>query len=367
MRYLKGIGIIVGLMFGAGVFALPYVISRAGIFWGFIHFVVAVSLTIFLLFLYARITYNTEGTHRFTGYVELILGKKFKIFSFVITMVAYYGALLAYGLLGGIFLSNFFGEHYAFAFSFLFFAVCSALALLELNKVALINFYLTIPLFGFVAYLVYMSLPFIDLNNFVSGARDMFINKSWFLPYGVWLFSLGGLAAIPVTKDIFSGSSFKDFKRVILFSVSLSAIFYCLFVFAIIGVSGENTSADALSGVLGALGSRVILAGSIMGLLAVFTSFLALAIDLRGIFRFDFKLPKTLAWVFVVVPPVLLFSFGAQDLTKILSLTGSVGLGVSGALIIFMARKMQGKSFAGLLVVTGILIAVVYEILNIFF
>ncbi|MCF7835643.1 MAG: amino acid permease [Candidatus Marinimicrobia bacterium] len=367
MRYLKGIGIIVGLMFGAGIFALPYVVSKSGIFWGFFHFILAGVLTVFLLFLYARISYETPGNHRFSGYVELILGKGFKKFSFVATSLAYYGALLAYGLLGGIFLSNFFGGENAFILSILFFAVCSIITLMDLGKIALINFYLTIPLFGFVGYLVYLAMPFVDLNNFALSAKDMFLNKSWFLPYGVWLFAFSGMAAIPEARDIFSKSTFVDFKRVILFSILLSAVFYFLFVFSIVGVSGINTSPDALAGVLGVLGDRVILIGSMMGLLAIFTSFLSVAVDLRGVFHFDFGLPKTLSWFFVVCPPVALFLLGVQDLTRILSLVGSVGLGVSGTLIIMMTRKRYHKSKVAFLIMIGVLTAVFYEIWGVFF
>lgn len=369
MKSLKALGIIIGLMFGAGIFALPFVIYRAGIFWGSIHLMVAVFLNLFLLFLYGEITYYTEGRHRFPGYVELILGKKFKSFAFAVTIAAYYGTLLAYGLLGGLFLSNFFSN--AFILSLLFFALAAALLFSKLEKIALINFYLTIPLFGFVAYLAFDALPFINLANF-RDSLTFSLGGDWFLPYGVWLFSLGAFAAIAEARDIFASSPFKDFKRVILISVLLSALFYCLFVFAIVGVSGSSTSKDAFSGVLDTLGRPVILAGSLMGFLAVFTSFLALAIDLRGILRYDFGFSKKRAWALTVFPPVLFFLLGFQDFTRLIGLLGSVGIGFTGVFIIFMAKKLRQKRESLHLIKLGriteiaaiavILLAVVYEI-----
>src|SRR3989338_6720640 len=47
--YIKGIGMMAGLIIGAGVFALPYAFAQAGVFWGTVHLVI--SLFIVYLFL----------------------------------------------------------------------------------------------------------------------------------------------------------------------------------------------------------------------------------------------------------------------------------------------------------------------------
>ncbi len=385
LKFFKGLGIIVGLIFGAGIFALPFAIARAGVLWGVIHLLIATSLIVLLLFLYAEVAYNTEGKHRFTGYVDLILGKKAKFFAFLVTIFSYYGTLLIYGVLGGIFLSDFlnvldvsfFSKENTFILSLLFFVVGSVLVFLELDKIALINFYLTIPLVGFVFYLVYSSVSFVDLANFPLTLNGFSVRGGWFIPYGVWLFSLGGFAAIPEARDIYSKDSLKSLKKVILTSVMLCVFLYCLFIFSILGVSGLNTSPDAFAGVFGILDSRVIAAGSVMGLLAVFTSFLSIGVDLRGVYRFDFGFSKILAWFFVVVPPAVLFSLGFQDFTLILSLVGSVGLGFVGIIVILMARKLRKEGvikkgvkigvFMEVFVSFAILAAVIYEIYSLFF
>jgi len=376
LKFVKGLGIIIGLMFGAGIFALPFVISKAGIFWGTIHLAIALAITLLLLFLYAEVSYYTEGSHRFAGYVELILGKKTKFFTFLITVASYYGILLAYGVLAGLFLSNFFGGLYPALLTFLFFVFGAFFIFLKLEKIALVNFYLTIPLFGFVVYFVVVSLPFVKLSNFAGGPGLFSFSNGWFLPYGVWLFALSAMAAIPEAKDIFKNSPIKDFKKVITWSVLLSAFFYCLFIFAILGVSGEGTSEDSFSGVLDVLGGGIILAGSAMGFWAVFTSFLSLGTDLRDMFRFDFGLSKIFSWFLVAVPPAVIFYLGLQDFTRILGLVGSLGVGIMGTLVILMARKMRKNhqlfhslkfgGFVEIVAMAAILIAVVYEIWNLF-
>ena len=161
--YIKGIGMMVGMIFGAGVFVLPFMFSQSGIFWGTVHFAVAFFIILVLNFLYAEVAYYTKGKHRFTGYTEIFLGKKAKHLAFVSTLFSYYGSLLIYGLLGGIFLSNFFqnGDSYRTAASVIFFAVGGILAFLNLRKIGAVNFYLTVPLFGFIVYLVAISFSFI--------------------------------------------------------------------------------------------------------------------------------------------------------------------------------------------------------------
>ena len=135
--------------------------------------------------------------------------------------------------IGGIFLSNFtslFNGHTVEFMTLLFFATGGLMALFKVNKIAEINFYLTLPIFGFIIYLLFFSFPYIKAENFFS-TDNLFLNKNWFLPYGVWLFSLTGFSAIPPTRDLFIDSGIKKFKRVISISLFLAIFAYILFVF----------------------------------------------------------------------------------------------------------------------------------------
>lgn len=335
-----------GMIFGAGIFALPYAFLRGGLFWGIINFCIAFLLLAFLHIWFGEIAYYTKGKHRFTGYVEIFLGKNAKNFAFLATIASYYGSLLVYGLLGGIFLSNLFGVSQGFNFagilSIIFFAAGGMLVLFGVNKIASINFYLIIPLFLFVVYLFVSAAPMINVGNFLEKA-----NGDWFLSYGVWLFALCGFAAIPETRDIFSGYLYKNFKKTILISVVLSALFYFIFIAAVWGVSGKYTTPDALSGLAGALGKNMLLVGSFIGFLAVFTSYIALAEDMKNIFIYDYKRSIISAWFFTAIPPVVLFLAGIHDFVKILGIIGSLGLGVLGIFIVFIRRRLRKMIFDG--------------------
>ncbi len=370
--YLKGIGLLVGLIFGAGIFVLPSAIAKAGMFWGVVHFAIAAFLVLIMHLLYAEIAYAVPGRHRLVGYVKLILGEKAGHLSFLMSIFSFYGSLLVYGVLGGIFLSNIFSflgyENASLFFSLVFFLIGGALLWLKSDKIAAINFYLVIPLLGFVVYLLFVCLPHIDLKNFyLFSPSGNAWSENWFLPYGIWIFSLTGFSAIPEVRDLFSKLSFNPptggLKSAILTSTLLVVVFYWLFIIGILGTSGSATTEDAFSGIVNTAGNKIIAIGSLIGFLAVFTSFLALGMDLRHTFQLDYKLNRFLSWLLVISPPIFLFYLGFHNLSAILSIVGSFGLGSVGLFIIFMARKKR-KSILGIIAVLAILAAVVYEIVN---
>lgn len=341
--YLKGIGMLMGMIIGAGFFALPYSFAQAGLFWGIFHFAIVFLILIFLHILYGKISYYTPGEHRFVGYVELFLGKRAKKFSFLIVVLSYYGILLVYGLLAGFFLSNILGDPSIYIFSFLFFIGVGLISFLNFKKIALLNLCLTIPLFCFVIFLFFTALPFVNFKN-ILGNFEFAFNRNWFLPYGIWFFSLSGFSVIPEIRDFFIGLPIKNIKRVILISLVLAALVYLLFIFSVFGVSGSATTKDALSGLANIIGLKALIIGSFVGFLAVANSYLALSADMKNIFIFDYKIPKISSWLLVVTPPIGLFLMSVQDFVRIIEVIGVLGLGVYGVFIILMGKKMKGSA-----------------------
>ncbi|MCH7883071.1 hypothetical protein IIA95_01480 [Patescibacteria group bacterium] len=370
--YRDGLGTLVGMIFGAGIFALPFSFARAGILWGVVHFAVALFFMTVLHLMYGEIAFLTEGQHRFTGYVRKFLGKKAEFFAFVTTIFAYHGTLLAYGILGGIFLNVFFPAISVFNLSIFFFVTAALFSLFRFERIGTLNFYLTIPLFLFVFYLFGISVPEFRLENFLVGDTS-----SWFLPYGIWLFALGGFASLPEARDILKGATLRDFKNVIIWSLLASSVVYFVFIAAILGVSGAFTTEDAISGLASRVGSVAILLGSLIGLIAVFTSYLAMAADLKSIFIFDYSRPKSLAWLLTVLPALLLFLLGITGFIKVLGLVGAVFLGILGLFIIEMARRLHKifpehrhlllgpKTWLRWLLIIGLSTGIFLEIMNV--
>lgn len=339
-RYIEGIGILVGMIFGAGVFALPYVTAQAGIAWGVFHLCLALFFMLLLYLLYGEITHATAGNHRFVGYVRQLSGKTSGVAAMLLVFFGYYGTLLIYGVLGGVFLSGAFGRLSASVWALVFFAGSGLLLLANLKQIGTVNFWLSIPLFLFVLVLAERAAPYITRANLSVGS-----SAAWFFPYGVFLFSLGGFATIPEARDIFRGVGFRHFRNVIVISLTFSAIFYALFTFSVVGVSGLSVSEDALSGLVPVLGSGILRYGAFIGFLAVFTSFLAMGIDLKNIFVHDFRRSLPVAWFLAAAPPVLVFLVGATNFIGIINIVGSIGMGLTGVLIIRMAVRFRIKKY----------------------
>lgn len=336
--YRDGIGMMLGLIFGAGIFALPAAVARAGIFWGTIHFFIALILMIVIHLWYAEVAYFSDDSGRFTGYVRKLIGPISSRLSFLLILVTYYGAMLVYGILGGIFLHSLIPIYSEFFWALAFFAISGLLTLFKFEKISVIDFYLTIPLVLFVLYLSGDSFRAVDFSNFSTGSAAY-----WFLPYGIFIFAFGGLPAIPETRDIMRKFGIQDLRNVILMSLLISAVLYAFFIFSVVGVTGEKTTDDALAGLIAVLGNKVIFVGAAIGFLAVFTSYLSMAADMRSIFRLDYGVSSILAWVFTVIPAVIIYLFGATHFLEIIGFVGAFGLGVSTLFIFMMARKIHEK------------------------
>jgi amino acid permease len=339
--YVQSTGMLVGMIFGAGIFALPYSVAKAGIWWGIIHFLLAFFVIFFLHLLYGEIIFHISGKHRITGYIETLLGRQAKFIAFLFTLFSYYGTLLVYTILGGIFLYNAFPFISAFVWSLSFLILGIFIISFNLKKVGDINFYLSIPLFALVLLLVFLAAFHIETNNFRK--LNFLATPFWFLPYGIFIFSFGGFAVLPEIRDILKNNSLADFKKVIKISLFFIAFFYLIFTLSVIGVSGAETSNDALSGIIGSLGETVIKIGSLIGLLAFFTSFIALATDLKNIFRFDYKISYNMSWLLAFLPVLLLFFLMPRNFISIVSAVGAIGLGAFGIFILFMAKKMKKR------------------------
>ena len=150
-----------------------------------------------------------------------------------------------------------------------------------------------------------------------------------------WVFS-----TIPPTRDIFFNSGIKNFKRVVSISLFLAATVYIIFIFSILGTTGSFTTVDALSGIKGRYGREGDGDRLHNRIFTVFTSFIALAVDMKSMFRYDYKIHRFPAWLLVIVPPVVLYLIKVDSLIRTLAITGTVGMGILGIFVVLMRHKI---------------------------
>lgn len=336
--FLHATAVLIGTMVGVGIFGIPFVFAKAGFGLG-IFFLLGIGLlTIVTNLTFAEVILRTEGKHQLVGYTNAYLGPNFKKIVLTTNILGIYGAFLAYITVAGDFLNTIFSQFFylqPFQYSLIFFVVISLILLFKFRTVAWIEFFLT-ALFVFIVLMIFaVGISKVELSNLWT-----FVPEYSFLPYGVLLFAFAGLTSLPIQREILRGQE-RQLKNSILFAVLLVGFLYALFAFTVVGISGDITSPDALTGLFDFLGYKVILLGSLFGVLSISTSSLMLGTALKDVFRLDYNMKPLSAWLLVILPPFLLFLGGFRTFIDIISLVGAVAIGVESIILLAVYWKAR--------------------------
>ncbi len=333
-RLLQAVALLAGTIIGAGMFALPFVFSRAGFLLGTLELALLTFVTIMMNLFYGEVILRTAERHLLPGFVKMYLGQKWFWVESLSAFVGFAGGLFVYILLGGVFLANLLSAPHAIG-RILFFGAGTFLVLVNLKLEAKVNYVLTALLVLFILVLSGLSFEHFTPAN-VSSAD--FSNV--FLPYGVILFALAGGAVVPELAA-FLGDQKQLFKKALIVGTIIPAIVYFLFVLSVVGATGFLTTAEALEGLRPLLGRTVFFLGNSIGFLALFTSFIIFGFTFEDILRSDFGFKKFSAWLLFAIVPALLFLLPIRDFVGILSFLGAVAIGVDSIFILWLYRKVQ--------------------------
>jgi len=329
-----------GTMVGVGIFGIPFAFSKAGFWVGFLFLVFIGFITLLLNLMYGEVILRTHEEHQITGYTDKYLGPWFKRLIFFSVSLALYSALLVYMVIAGDFLNNIFSSvFYASptSYSLVFFSVLSILVWLGIKRISWVEL-LLVGLFTLVVFLILgVGVNKIDLSNFSDIQYEF-----WFLPYGVLLFAFAGFSAIPIQRQVLMDQE-KNLLKSIIFAVLFTGVLYLIFAFTVLGISGSITTPDAISGLYEFLGSKIVLLGSLFGILAVSTGYLMLGSAFLDMFHLDYNVSRNWAWFLVVAPPLILFWGGLRTFIDIISLAGSVAIGLEGIVLTFVYIKSKSK------------------------
>ncbi len=342
-NFIKSLAVFLGTVIGVGIFSLPYVTFKAGFFVVLLFFLVMGFVVIVISFILGEIALGTQGIHRLPGYVEKYLGLKWKKVSLLIIGLGLTGALLAYLIIGGSFLNSFFGPIFGGSetlYAVLFFVVGSYLIFRGIKSISQVELSLLIIFFIILVLFLIKGFPSINIENFKQIDLKLFA-----FPYGIVLFSLWGTALVPEMKEMLGGDR-KQLRKVILYGTIIATITYLFFIFIIFGVSGINTSKEALSGFIGQVGNGILRLGFIFGVICCFTSFITLGLTLKKVFWYDFGLSPNVSWFIVSFVPLILFLAGIREFIEIIGFTGALMLGAEGLIIIFLYKKFLSQRFS---------------------
>lgn len=336
-NFIYALATLVGTIVGGGIFGLPYVFSRAGFFTGLIFLIVFAFVVMLVHLIFGEVILRTKEKYRLTGFTTTYLGKRFGHLSAWLILLGLYGSILAYIIIGGKFLFLLFGftGWSETLFSLLFFIFGAVLVFFGVRSISRVELVMSFFLLGIIFILFFRSMPFLEFENFKGVDFSRF-----FLPYGVILFSLAGSAAIPELPEIL-GRNKKNLKHVIVLGTLIPAILYILFVISILGVTGPETSKEAIDRLSPYLGRGVIAIGALFGFFAVFTSFLVLGVNLRNVFMYDYRVPRFFSWVFALGIPLALYLFGVKGFIGVIGFVGAVACGFTGIFIILLHQKAR--------------------------
>ncbi|MBT6254221.1 amino acid permease [Candidatus Uhrbacteria bacterium] len=337
----KAIGLIIGAVVGVGIFGIPFAFMQSGFFVGMIYLVVIGFVAMTLAMMFSEVAIQTPGRHRMSGYVRKYFGKKWGAVAALVMTGSTWGGLLAYVLVGGEFFHALVSPYIGgtlFVYQLFFMIFGFVVALRGLSFVARTESYLVPALLLVVTVIILRGIFDVDTINYTT-----LTGSNIFLPYGVVLFSIGGLNVIPEIKDLLKKDS-DSMRRVVPIGYLIIIAMYAAFAAVVVGVTGLETTPESIIGLGEALGPWILVLGSIMGLLAVVTSFIIMSVELQDMLEFDFGTSRLLAWFAAVSVPLVIFLMGARDFIEVISFTGAVFGGLMGIFVVAMYLKVRNKT-----------------------
>src|SRR3989338_1391868 len=307
-KFYEAIALLVGVIIGAGILGIPYVMWKAGFLTGLIDMILIGLAILFVNLALGEVILRTEGKHQLTGYAEIYLGKwgkRLMSFSFVFGV---YTALIAYIIGEGISINALFGFD-SFYSSIIFFLVFSAIVYFGLKIVGESELYMTsakILIFIGICAAIILSGKF-NASNLAE-----FNPALIFLPYGVVLFAFVGTAAVPEMKEILAENR-NEMKKALIIGTLIPFLMYIIFGAVVVGISGNNTTEVATVGLGITVGAYMIILGNVFAIVAMATSFLGLGLALRDVFIYDFKVDQKISWFLTFSVPLIVFLAGASS------------------------------------------------------
>ncbi len=339
--YRSAVLTLIGSIVGVGIFGVPYAFSKAGSLPSIFYLVVLAGVQLLQHLYYAEAAIACPEPLRLVGLVERYLGRHFKKVAATAIILGFWGALLAYMIVGGTFLHSLLSPYLGgipLMYQMIWAVLGASVVYFGLAFVTRINVVVTAGMLMTMFAILLMGAPHVRLSNYlplVSG-HDLL------LPYGILLFSLSGLPAILEMEDILKGRH-EHYRKAVIVGTLSAATLIAAFSFTVLGVTGSATTTEAVRGLQSVLGPAIAVAGAIAGLLAVTAAFFASAINLQSTFRYDYKLSRFWSWSLTVLPPFTLLLLGMKDFVTVISFTGAVFSGTSAIMVALLYVAVTKK------------------------
>lgn len=307
--FIYALSTLSGTIIGVGLFALPYITLKVGIWVMLGYFLILGPLVILIHSFFGQVALKTPDYLRLPGFAKIYLGDWGRKIAFISSIIGLFGAILAYIIVGGEFLTSLLSPIFGgnnLLYTLIYFIIGAGLIFSGIKAVAKIEFWGLILFLVILITIFFRGLPFFKIENLfikTGGITDLF------LPYGAIFFSLWGASLIPEAEEML-GEKKALLKKLIPIAILIPILVYLFFIYIILGITGFQTTESALTGLKNLLGDGIVNLGLFFGILTTFTSFIALGLTLKKVFWYDLKIEKNLAWlVTCFIPLIVLLLF----------------------------------------------------------
>jgi tyrosine-specific transport protein len=326
---------LIGTVVGVGIFGLPYVFSEAGYVFGLIELVIIAALSLLTFYIYADLLAVNKGHVRFVAVVSNQLGPLGRFMATVAYYGSLWGALLAYIIVGGQFLSNVLRPLLAgqmFTYQVVFWLVASVCMIGGSLFVRRLQGVLIPIFFVMIAALTLFALPHLNVDYLAAMEP-----ANMLLPFGALIFAFSGFSAVPECREAL-GRQKSLLRSSLLLGVVFIGVLYALFSLAVVGMTGPFTSTQAVDGLRLAVGPWLSIFVSVIGLCTVFTAFVSVGNALMNSLIYDYRGRYLSSWWLAVTLPFCAFLFGARDFIDVIGTTGGL-LGGLGGIVLLVAYE----------------------------
>ncbi len=339
-KFFQALAILVGHIIGVGIFSLPFIAAKVGMVTMLFYFFLLGGVVILFELFYGEAVLRTREKHRLPGYAGKYLGKWARNLAFVSSGLGAIAAMLAYIIVGGGFLGSILNPVLGGGLSlyiYIFFALGTFLIYFGIKSIAQTESVFLVFFFIILGLIFYKSSSVIKIENIF-----VFNPEYLFLPYGAVLFSLAGTSMIPEVKELLIDKA-GNLKKVIFLATLIAALVSLFFTFLILGITGSETTPEAITGLGNRLGNGVVVLALLFGVLTTFTSFLTMGLTFKKILWYDLGINKYASWLIACFLPFGLFLFGLTDFIKIVSISGGALLAINAIIMILVYLKAKTK------------------------
>lgn len=339
-RLWAGVRTLIGTMVGVGIFALPSVFASAGYFPSLLEMVFICGLNLVMLYLYADLILVRGGHGRFQGVVGRDLGVVGKWLAFFAFYASHFFVMVAYILVGGTFAHTVLSSVLPaplIVYQVVFWLVGSVALSGGLFFVSKIQSYIVPALLLLITLLIIGAVPHISFAHLTTVHTENLL-----LPFPAILFAFAGMSALPEMRDVLMGEK-KKLRTALLLGTAFVFVLYALFSLAIVGVTGANTTGEAVLGLSLVAGHTFAAIGSLLGAVIVFSAFLTVGVSLADTLHFDAQYDYSKAWLVTVIVPIVLFLVGARDVVEVIRISGGILSSLLGILLIVAYERARAS------------------------